>query len=89
MHSYKFMHTCISASNSGMYIHVYMCETACVHVRGCYLIRIGAHQEVKYAESQHIKREADVAVVVKPVQHLNTHTVCACVCVCVGVWVGG
>ena len=32
-------------------------------------------EEVKHAESQHVKREADVSTVVEPIQHLDTDTV--------------
>ena len=30
------------------------------------------YQEVKHAQSQHVKGETDVSVVIKPVQHLHT-----------------
>ena len=30
-------------------------------------------QEVEHAEAQHVKREAYVAMIVEPVQHLNTY----------------
>lgn len=29
-------------------------------------------KEVKHTETQHVKGQADMAIVVKPVQHLNT-----------------
>ena len=32
-----------------------------------------AHQEVEDTEPQHVKGDADMAMVVKPVPHLNTH----------------
>ena len=31
-------------------------------------------EEVEHAETQHVKREADVAAIVEPVQHLDTDT---------------
>ena len=31
-------------------------------------------EEVEHTQTQHVKREANVATVVKPVQHLNTDT---------------
>lgn len=31
-------------------------------------------KEVKHTQTQHVKGQADVTTVVKPVQHLNTHT---------------
>ena len=31
-------------------------------------------EEVKHAEPQHVEGETYMAVVVEPVQHLNTHT---------------
>ena len=40
-------------------------------MKGC------THQEVKDAEPQHVEGDADVAMVVKPVPHLNTHAATA------------
>ena len=34
-----------------------------------------AYQKVEHTEAEHIKRETDVTIVVKKVQHLNTQTV--------------
>lgn len=31
------------------------------------------YQKVKNTEAQHIKRDADMAMEVKPIKHLNTH----------------
>ena len=32
-------------------------------------------EKVKHTQTQHVKGEADVAIVVEPVQHLHTYTV--------------
>ena len=56
--------------------HSYVVEVT-VHERGEEneeYAGVHTYQEVKHTESQHVKREADMPVVIEEVQHLNTET---------------